>query len=168
VHAATSIVRPLRDIHFPGICPLRTRSDAPRTDKSISTTQNNFPPPSSFCQAPTKNIALDGKRCVQVGTWRQGGSGSQAPGKNIPYGTLYPKTPGRPRSRRVYLNRLHRARDHLNCKATQRHPFPRYMPPTHMLWCNPQRQTHLDQCTNHSLPNTTWVTILRHHCDPPD
>lgn len=36
-HAATSIVRPLRDIHFPGICPLYTCSGAPPHRQKIFT-----------------------------------------------------------------------------------------------------------------------------------
>lgn len=35
---------------------------------------------------------------------------------------------------------MHRARSHLNCKAAQRHPFPRHMPPIRLLRCHPHRK----------------------------
>lgn len=43
MRAATSIVRPLRDIHFPGICPLYTCSGAPRTDEDLLDRNERFP-----------------------------------------------------------------------------------------------------------------------------
>ena len=68
--------------------------------------------------------------------------GSQEPGKNIPYGTLYPKTSEPHMLATVLL--LENAPCTRPSKATQRHPFPRYMPPTHFWWRNSHEQSHLD------------------------
>jgi hypothetical protein len=128
VRATTSIVRSLRDIHFPGICPLCTYSGA-HAQTSLSRPQQ----PNSIVKFPLPREHRAAKREIHTsrnamakeirftGTWEE-----------HPVRNPLPDSQDPPRSQHVGLRRQHRARSHLYCKTAQGYPFPRHIPPTHM------------------------------------
>jgi hypothetical protein len=79
-------------------------------------------------------------------TWRSIAKrllGSQEPGKNIPYETLYPKT-SESHVLAIVMPQKNAPRTRPS-KATQRHPYPRYMPPTHFVGAPQTNINYLDK-----------------------
>ena len=88
MHATTSIIRPLRGIHFPGIYPLRTCGGGTRTDRHVSAKHKSFrsehdfgnhppqlvqrpPPPGRGTGTNLHGPEHDDKELRFIGTWEE-------------------------------------------------------------------------------------------------